>query len=153
MKNPRITTQSRQSLDARFENLRPVARFGPPVRGWIKAIREALGMSSAQLARRVKIKQPTLAALEQSEIKETIQLGTLRRVAEAMNCTLVYALVPNESLETMVRGQARRVARRQLHSVEHSMQLEDQGVPAKDFEARIDALARDTNPRKLWDDA
>ena len=113
MKNPRITTQSRQSLDARFENLRPAARFSPPVRGWIKAIREALGMTSAQLARRVKIKQPTLAALEQSEIKETIQ----------------------------------------LHSVEHSMQLEDQGVPAKDFEARIDALARDTNPRKLWDDA
>jgi hypothetical protein len=33
------------------------------------------------------------------------------------------------------------------------MLLEDQGVPAKDVDARIDALARDMNPRALWDDA
>jgi predicted DNA-binding mobile mystery protein A len=153
MKNPRITTQSRQNLEARFEDMRPVARFRPPVRGWIKAIREALGMSSAQLAKRLKIKQPTVVAMEQSELKGTIQLATLRRVAEAMNCTLVYALVPNEPLETIVRDQARKVARGRLQSVEHSMLLEDQGVPAKDVEARIDALARDMNQRALWDDA
>src|SRR5208282_6816206 len=107
-------------------DLRPVTRFKPPVRGWIKAIREALGMSSAQLAKRLKIKQPTVAAMEQSEMKGTIQLATLRRVAEAMNCTLVYALVPNDSLETIVREQARKAARRQLQAVEHSMLLEDQ---------------------------
>lgn len=109
-------------------------------------------MSSAQLAKRLKIKQPTLTTLELSEARGTIQLATLRRVAAALNCTLVYALVPNESLETMVRQQARKVAQRQLKSVEHSMLLEDQGVPTKDFEARIEALARDINPRKLWDE-
>jgi predicted DNA-binding mobile mystery protein A len=153
MKNPRIATQSRQNLEARFEDMRPVTRFKPPVRGWIKAIREALGMSSAQLAKRLKIKQPTVAAMEQSEMKGTIQLATLRRVAEAMNCTLVFALVPNDPLETIVHEQARKVARRRLQSVEHSMLLEDQSVPAKDFDTRIDALARDMNPRALWDDA
>ncbi len=153
MQSPRIATQSRQNLEARFGDMRPATRFAPPVRGWIKAIREALGMSSAQLAKRLKIKQPTVVAMEQSEIKGTIQLATLRRVAEAMNCTLVYALVPDEPLETIVRDQARKVARRRLQSVEHSMLLEDQGVPAKDVDARIDALARDMNPRALWDDA
>jgi len=152
MKKPRVATQSRQSLDARFKRIRPVERYTPPVRGWIKALREALGMSSAQLAKRLKIKQPTLTTLELSEARGTIQLATLRRVAAALNCTLVYALVPNESLETMVRQQARKVAQRQLKSVEHSMLLEDQGVPTKDFEARIEALARDINPRKLWDE-
>jgi predicted DNA-binding mobile mystery protein A len=153
MKSPRIATQSRQSLEGRFENMRPATRFNPPIRGWIKAIREALGMSSAQLAKRLKIKQPTVVAMEQSELKGTIQLATLRRIAEAMNCTLVYALVPNDPLETTVREQARKVAKRRLQSVEHSMLLEDQSVPAKDFDARIDALARDMNPRALWDDA
>jgi predicted DNA-binding mobile mystery protein A len=153
MKNSRIATQSRQNLEARFEGMRPVTRFETPVRGWIKAIREALGMSSAQLAKRLKIKQPTVVAMEQSELKGTIQLATLRRIAEAMNCTLVYALVPNVPLEAIVREQARKVARRRLQSVEHSMLLEDQSVAAKDSDAHIDALARDMNPRALWDDA
>jgi predicted DNA-binding mobile mystery protein A len=153
MKDSRLATQSRQNLEARFVDMRPAARFDPPVRGWIKALREALGMSSAQLAKRLKIKQPTVTAMEQSEVKATIQLATLRRIAAAMNCTLVYALVPNEPLETIVREQARKVAKRRLQSVEHSMLLEDQAVPAKDFDKRIDALARDMNPRALWDDA
>jgi predicted DNA-binding mobile mystery protein A len=151
--NPRIATQSRQNLEARFGDIRPVTRLKPPVRGWIKAIREALGMSSAQLAKRLNIRQPTVIAMEQSELKGTIQLETLRRIAGAMNCTLVYALVPNDPLETIVREQARKVAKRRLQSVEHSMLIEDQSVPAKDFEERIDALARDMNPRALWDEA
>ena len=153
MKTTRISTQSRQSLETRFEGMRPAARFKPPVRGWIKAIREALGMSAEQLAKRLNIQQPTVFGMEQSEMKGKIQLATLRRVAEALNCTLVYALVPNEPLETIVREQGRKVAKRRLQSVEHSMLLEDQSVPAKDFEERIDALARDMNPRALWDDS
>jgi predicted DNA-binding mobile mystery protein A len=153
MKNQRLTAQSRQSLDARFAKLRPTERFKPPVRGWIKAIREALGMSSAQLARRLKIRQPSVVQIEQSELKGTIRLATLRRVAEALNCTLVYALVPNEPLEKIVHEQARKVMRSRLQLIEHSMLLENQGVPVKDFEAHIDALARDMNPRILWDEA
>lgn len=152
MSYPRIISQSRQSLDAVFKDIGPTARFERPVRGWIKAIREALGMSSAQLAKRLGIKQPTLTEIEQSELKGTIQLTTLRRVAEAMDCTLVYALVPKKSLEAIVREQARKVARRRLQSVEHSMLLEGQGVPHKSFEKRIDALASDISPRALWDE-
>lgn len=153
MNNRRLAAQSRQSLDARFAKLRPTERFKAPVRGWIKAIREALGMSSAQLARRLKIRQPSVIDIEQSELKGTIRLATLRRVAEALNCTLVYALVPNEPLEKIVHEQARRVMRRRLQLIEHSMLLEKQEVPGKDFEARIDALVRDMNPRILWDEA
>jgi transcriptional regulator with XRE-family HTH domain len=55
-------------------------------------------MSSAQLAQRLKIKQPSLVDLEKSEAKGSIELATLRRVAEALDCTLVYALVPNKPL-------------------------------------------------------
>ncbi len=153
MKNPRMAARSRQTLDARFAELRPVDRFKAPVRGWIKAIRDSLGMTTAQLAKRIGIKQPTVVAIEQSEAQGTIQLKTLRRVAEAMNCTLVYALVPNDSLENIVRERARKVARQRLRAVEHTMRLENQGVPAEEFETRLDALARDVKPRTLWDEA
>jgi predicted DNA-binding mobile mystery protein A len=129
----------------------PASRFAPPVRGWIRALREGLGMSSAQLAKRLEIKQPSVVALEQSEARGTIQLATLRRVAEALDCTLVYALVPNKPVETMVRDRARVLARNRLGPIAHSMQLEDQKVGAQESEAQLDDLVRGMNPRRLWD--
>ncbi|HEY1722554.1 MAG TPA: mobile mystery protein A [Magnetospirillaceae bacterium] len=144
--------QSRQGLDARYRNTRSIEDLKLPAQGWIKAIRKALSMSSLQLARRLGVKQPTLVAFEQSELKGTIQLSTLRRIAEAMDCTLVYALVPRESLETTYLTQARKVARRRLQSVAHTMALENQAVPDKSFEARIDAIVRDMNPRAIWNE-
>ena len=108
-------------------------------------------MSTAQLAKRLGIRQPSLVALEQSEAKGTIELATLRRVAEALDCTLVYALVPNKPLETTLRDRARAFARRRRAPVEHSMLLEDQKVTAKDTEARLDEIVRETNPRLFWD--
>ena len=108
-------------------------------------------MSTAQLAKRLGIRQPSLVALEQSEAKGTIELATLRRVAEALDCTLVYALLPNKPLETTLRDRARAFARRRRAPVEHSMLLEDQKVTAKDAEARLDEIVRETNPRLFWD--
>ena len=108
-------------------------------------------MSTAQLAKRLGIRQPSLVALEQSEAKGSIELATLRRVAEALDCTLVYALLPNKPLETTLRDRARAFARRRRAPVEHSMLLEDQKVTAKDSEARLDEIMRETNPRLFWD--
>jgi predicted DNA-binding mobile mystery protein A len=146
-------TQSRSHLDQRFKTLGPAKRFSPPLRGWTKAIRTALGMSAAQLARRLRVKQPSIVALERSEAKGTIELATLRRAAAALDCTLVYALVPNKPLETMVRDRARSFAQRRLAAVEHSMLLENQKVKRKsnDSKARLDELIRETNPRLFWD--
>jgi predicted DNA-binding mobile mystery protein A len=151
MNKARLAAQSRSQLDERFRKLGPAKRYAPPVRGWIKAIRTALGMSTAQVARRLRVKQPSLVALEQSEAKGTIELATLRRVAEALDCTLVYALVPNKPLETMVRDRARAFARRRRGPVEHSMLLEDQTVNVKSAEAGLDEIVRETNPRLFWD--
>jgi hypothetical protein len=74
-------------------------------------------------------------------------------VAEALDCTLVYALVPNSPLETTIRDRARAFARRRRGPVEHSMLLEDQKVKAraKDAEERLDEIVRETNPRLFWD--
>jgi predicted DNA-binding mobile mystery protein A len=151
MDKVKFAARSRAQLDARFRDLGPKIRYAPPVRGWIKAIRGALGMSTAQLAGRLKIKQPSLVALEQSEAKGTIELATLRRVAEALDCELVYALIPNKPLETTVRERARAFMRQRQQHVEHSMLLENQKVKDKSADARLDEIVRETNPRLFWD--
>src|SRR5580704_2251468 len=151
MKRKRLATQSRSRLDQRFQELGAAVRYSSPARGWIKAVREALGMTTAQLARRLGIRQPSVVALEQSEAKGTIELATLRRVAEALDCTLVYALVPKKPLEDILRDRARAFARQRLEPIEHSMSLENQTVSAKDVEIQLDEIVRETNPRLFWD--
>src|SRR5271155_5403820 len=126
MDKARLAAQSRASLDERFKEFRAVSRYTAPARGWTKAVREALGMTTAQLAKRLGMKQPSVVAIEQSEAKGTIELATLRRVAEALDCTLVYALVPNKPLETAIHDRAHAFLRRRRDPVEHSMLLEDQ---------------------------
>ena len=151
MKTSRLAAQSRARLDERFREMGAAARYLPPVRGWIKAVREALGMSTAQLAKRLRVKQPSVVDLEKSEAKGSIELATLRRVAEALDCTLVYALVPNKPLETMVRDRARLLAKGRRAPVEHSMLLEDQKVTEKNINARLDEIVRETSPRLFWE--
>ncbi|WP_180539321.1 hypothetical protein [Nevskia soli] len=78
-------------------------------------------------------------------------MATLRRAAEALNCTLVYALIPNKPLEKMVRERARVFLRRRREPVEPSMLLENQKVKARKAEANLDEIVRETNPRLFWD--
>jgi predicted DNA-binding mobile mystery protein A len=138
-------------LDERFAQIGPAERYAAPVRGWVKAIREALGMTTAQLAKRMGVRQPSVFALEQSEVRGTIELATLRRAAEALDCTLIYALIPNKPLEATVRERARAFARRRRMPVEHSMLLEDQQVKRDDTDAQLGDIIRATNPRLFWD--
>jgi predicted DNA-binding mobile mystery protein A len=152
MNKTKLAAHSRSHLDKRFKQIGSSSRFNVPVRGWIRAIRGGLGMSSQQLAKRLGVKQPSVVALEQSEAKGTIELATLRRVAEALDCTLVYALVPNKPLETIVRDRARILLRRRRAPVEHSMLLEDQAVSAQGSAARLDEFIRETNPSRFWDE-
>jgi predicted DNA-binding mobile mystery protein A len=151
MNRSRLAAHSRSQLQDRFRKFGPARLYAPPVRGWIKAIRQALGMSTAQLAERLRIKQPSLVALEQSEAKGTIELATLRRAAAALDCTLVYALVPNKPLEKMVRDRARLFTRNRRRHVEHTMLLEDQPAKTKNVETLLDEVIRETNPRLFWD--
>ena len=153
MERSERNAMARRHLDARVNKLTSVERLTRPPRGWIKAFREALGMSTAQLARRMKISQPGVVMLEQSEALGTIKLETLQRVATAMNCQLVYALVPNVPLETVVRERARLIAKQHMGTVEHSMRLENQGVENRAArEQQLDAMASQIDARNLWDE-
>lgn len=143
--------RARQRLDERLALLKPEDRLVPPPKGWIRAIRDALGMTGPQFAARLKITPQSVADIEKSEATGSIQLKTLSRAAEALDCTLVYALVPKTSLEGAVRKRARRIAMKDLQRVAHTMKLENQGVDDADLEARIEAYVRDViKDRDLW---
>lgn len=148
---PRQLEKARDSLDRRLAALRPVDRFDRPSRGWVRAIRDALGMSTTQLARRLGVDQSNVVRLEQSEMNDTVKLGTLRRAAEALDCTLVYALVPNSSLGEAVAAQTRKVAAAELASVEHTMLLEAQDLDDEGRDKRVAEYAAGLiDDRRLW---
>jgi predicted DNA-binding mobile mystery protein A len=152
MQKTNQAARARRSLDERFKTLPSTRAFTPPVRGWIRAIREALGMSSRQLAVRLGKHPTSIRDIESSEQKGTIQLSTLRQVAEKLNCTLVYALVPHDSLEATAEKRAHDVARKLLQSVSHTMRLEQQDVSKEALEKQLDLFAREISPRVLWDE-
>lgn len=146
-----IRQRARQRLDERLVALKPESRLTPPPKGWIRAIRDALGMTGPQFAARLKIKPQSVADIEKSEATGSIQLKTLSRAAEALDCTLVYALVPKTSLEGAVEARARRIAMKDLQRVAHTMKLENQAVSDADLEARIESYIRDEiKDRDLW---
>src|SRR4051794_11942298 len=97
-------------LDQQFATLRPLAKIARPPKGWLRAVRDALGMTTAQLARRMDVSQPRIVELEQSEISGSVTLKPLQRAAEALGCRFVYALVPERPLADIVRERADTVA-------------------------------------------
>lgn len=151
MTTSRRASESRARLDERLKQFGSAERYRAPPRGWIKAIREALGMSTAQLAKRMRVRQPSIIDLQRSEEKGSIELATLRRVAEALDCSLVYALVPNKPLDTTIRERARTLLRQRRRPVEHTMLLEDQQVKETVDDAQVDDIIRATNPRMFWE--
>ena len=121
-----VSLRSRDLLDRHFDEWQQLRGLARPPRGWIRAVREALGMSAAALAVRLGITAGAVTRLEQSEAADRIQLDTLRRAADALGCDLVYLLVPRRPLNAVVRDRARELAHRQIAAVEQTMRLEDQ---------------------------
>ena len=120
--------QSRRRLDEKLAALRPADRFAPPPRGWLKAVRTAVGMSQADLGVRLGVSGQAVQQIEASEADGTVRLSSLRRAAAALDCTLVYALVPNDSLDAMVQARARALLLADVAATERSMALEAQEV-------------------------
>ena len=142
-------------LDERFSTLRALARTQRPPKGWVRAIRDAFGMTTTQFAKRLGVSQPRITKLEKAEVDGTITLHTLQRAAEALGCRVVYALVPEKPLAETMRERAKHIAERQSNAIEHTMRLEDQTVRDKNAGPRLreqiiaELLRR---PARLWDE-
>lgn len=125
-----------------------------PSVGWIQTIREALGMTATALGSRMGMTSAGLRGIEASEADERVTLATLRKVAEALDCDLRYALVPRQPLDEKLLARAKSVVAEQMGPVAHSMALEDQKVDDqaamdKYLESAARSLIR-RSPRSLW---
>jgi predicted DNA-binding mobile mystery protein A len=146
---------ARKNLDRRFAKLKPADQWARPPKGWLRAIRDAVGMTAAQMAARLGVSQPRILALEKDEVRGGVTLDMLSRAAQALDCTLVYALVPNQPLEEMVQKRAEKAAAERIVSVDHTMRLEHQGLSREELQAERERLAAELlrgNPRRLWDE-
>jgi predicted DNA-binding mobile mystery protein A len=106
----------------------PHPKYTPrPARGWLRAIREALGVSQQKVAAAAKVKRQSLIGFEKAEAGDRITLRNLRRVADAMDCELVYAIMPKSgSIQELAEQRKRSEATKRVLSVERTMALEDQ---------------------------
>jgi predicted DNA-binding mobile mystery protein A len=152
---PNLKTFSQEQFDRKLPQLQKAARslaLEAPPSGWIRTIRQVLGMSSSALAKRLGIAHTGLLKLEKGERLGTVSLATLRRAAEALDADFVYAVVPRKALRLTVHARARQLAEERALPVAKSMQLENQGLSSEQIERRIEELARDleTRPRELW---
>jgi len=108
-------------------------------------------MTQAALARRLGVTDAAVTQLERAEINGGVTISKLSEVARALDCTLVYALVPTTSLEDTVQRQARRVARGQMGYVATTMALEDQSIAeARSSDAQADQIQRIIERNEMW---
>ncbi len=144
---------ARRQIDQRTALLQTVSSeaFARPQAGWVRAVRDALGMSTRDLAARLGVTSMAISKLEASERAGTIGLDTLTRAADALGCDVVYALVPRAPLEQQVRRQAETVARAELGPVATTMALEGQTLDAQTTQSLVeDRIAELIDSRGLW---
>lgn len=146
----------RKLLERKIQPMLALRSDRVPPSGWLKAIRGALGISTRQLAAKLGVEHSAIIQLEKRETEGKVSLETLQKVARAMRCQLVYAIVPEEplsSLESIMDDQAIQAARALISRVDHTMRLEEQGLSPEQSSEQVRDLASklkaDVDP-SLW---
>jgi predicted DNA-binding mobile mystery protein A len=145
----------REQLDETLKQFGSLKTLVPPRKGWIRAIRDALGMTGEQLAQRLQVKRQRVSRIEHDEALGKVTLKTLQGVAEAMDCVFVYGIVPRHSLEQIVRHRARSLAEKRIARSNQMMRLEQQELSDKEKAKVLDDLIKDimdNMPKSLWNE-
>lgn len=144
----------REQLEVALQKFEPLREAYIPKKGWIRAIRDGLGMTARQLASRLGIAQQAVARIEKDEQTGSVTIKTMRRIAEGLDCMFVYGFVPNSSLEETIREQVKLIAVKRLTQASQTMLLENQKLSdlenKKVFAEMVDELMS-TLPSYLWD--
>lgn len=143
-----------EQMDNQLTQWRSMRLSAIPPGGWVRAIRDALGMTRAQLAKRMGTTPSTVQRLESSEAAGKITLDSLKRLAEALDARVVYAVVSEKPLADIRRARARELAEKELRRVSHTMNLEQQGVSEQEAKRQLDRQTDELlagSPRRLWD--
>lgn len=142
-----------QQLDVQLARRKGIERPPRPNIGWVRAIRESLGMSATALARRLGMTHAGVRKLEMSEADGTITLASLHKLAEALDCELQYELLPRTTLSQQVQTQAEKIAHERLRPIAHSMALEDQAVQGSVTKLQLEQEVKNLlegSRRDLW---
>jgi predicted DNA-binding mobile mystery protein A len=126
-----------------------------PPEGWLRTMRKALGLSGAQLARKMRVTRNRIALAEKAELRGAATLKSMQAIAEAMSCRFVYAIVPNEPVPDLIMAQARKKAAALVRQAGVHMALENQTLSEAQMDREIERLAQEIAremPRDLWDD-
>ncbi len=146
-----ILEQYRAKIDSLID-LMPIQR---PKEGWIRTFRKALGMSSPQLAIRMGVSKSQMSQMERMETEDRITLKQLRRVADSLDCELIYMLKPKIPVKDIVKKRAIDKARKLIQKTDIQMKLEAQQLNKKSLEEQINfeviRLMKEM-PRDLWDE-
>lgn len=143
-------SKARDALERDLKARRDAPTIAPRS-GWIRAIRDALGMSTTELAQRMGLSKGRISQIERAERERTLTLATLERAAAALDCRVEYVLIPRTPLDEMVRVQAQSKAAAEIAAVDHTMAIEDQRPTAESTRDRITAAAaHHIDRRGLW---
>jgi predicted DNA-binding mobile mystery protein A len=141
-------------LDDKLELLKPIKNVHRPIKGWIRAIRTTLGMTTAQMAIKIGVSQPRIVHIEQSEPLGEIKISTMHKVADGLEMDFFYGFIPKKSLEYVVKERATQIAKERMKKVGHTMALESQGISAKKKEEMLKKIVADLLhdiPKKFWE--
>ncbi len=126
-----------------------------PQEGWVRTVRTALGMSGPQLARRLGVTKARISKVERDEPLGKVTLKTMHRMAEAMNCRFVYAVIPDREVERVLRDQAMKKATERVRVASTHMALEAQALGEEKLSAETERIASEimnTMPSDFWSD-
>ena len=137
-----------RQVDKKLKALQQLRTYQPR-EGWIVHIRNALSMPTAQLAKLMKITQPSASAMEKREQDKTITLETLEKNANALGCDLVYAFIPKSSLEDFVDQKRNDLVDKAIEQTHLTMSLENQGLNQQDLKDQKNLLLDDLKSKSL----
>ena len=143
----------REQLEVSLQRFSPLLDITTPSKGWIRAIRDALGMTARQLSERLGVTQQSVARIENEEMAGSVKIKTMRRIANSLDCVFVYGFVPRTSLEETIGHQAKEVAIRYLSKASKTMNLENQALSREENQRVVSDLVDEliyTLPSNLW---
>ncbi len=143
----------REQLDDTLSRFSTIVSVHRPMKGWIRAIRDALGMNMRQFADRLGVSKSRIPRIEQDEITGSLTLKTMNRVADKLDCVFVYGFVPRTSIDDTVRKQASIVSQKRMNRLMHTMNLEAQELSSKNAKKAFNNMVEEIidSPSILWE--
>jgi predicted DNA-binding mobile mystery protein A len=144
-----------QQLNEKMDQLNGLQHVIVPPIGWIKAIRNGIGMSMEQLGKKLSITKQGVMDIEKREKEGAITIKSMQEIAKAMDTQFVYGFVPKTgSLEQMIEYRALEIASKIVERTSTTMKLEDQANSKERIEKAIKERATEIinkTPKILWD--